>query len=358
MSSTDKSNGLVLCARPIARQATQAGDKCAYQFIQDLSKQYDIELILLINKTDTIDANLAEKLEVKSLQVYRISYIEKLFLIIINLLKGIPPRYGSRFKQSILVDIQRKIATSQFSHIYYEFSQCASYHLFLQNNLSSILSIHDIQLQVSLRAKPFEAFLFSSLTYLFEKRLLLAIDKLIVLCDKDRKLIEGLYQHKNISIRPPPLSKFVTQVKRRADRIENYSILFWGALARPENEEAAWFLVKQLFPHVKEKFPNAKLYIVGSEPSNRLQDIQSESIVVTGFIENPEAFFSSAHIGVLPLMRGAGIKLKTLEMLACSLPVITTDIGAEGISDNELLTVVSLDEILGTVISIFTRLMD
>lgn len=358
MPINSKNECLILCSRPISNRATQAGDRCAYEFIRKLCSQYDIELILLINSTDNISVGLAEDLGVKNLHVYRISRLEKLYLITVNLFKGIPPRYGSRLKNSILKDIQKKIASHQFSEIYYEFSQCASYHLYLPNHISSTLSIHDLQIQVSLRSKPIEAFLFTWPTYQYEKKLLTAINKLIVLCDKDKKLIEGLYQHKQTSIRPPPLSDFVTRVHRKIEHIERYSILFWGALARPENEEAAWLLIKQIFPPIKEIFPEAKLYIAGSEPSKRLLDMQSESVIVTGFIEKPESFFSSAHLGVLPLIRGAGIKLKTLEMLACKLPVITTEIGAEGVSDNELLTIVSLDKIVDSVINTFNQSME
>lgn len=360
MTNIQKSSCLVICARPISSRASQAGDKCAYHFIKDLSQKYDVELFLIINQSDDLSENLVDDLGVKSLHVYRIGRLEKLFLIIRNLLLGIPFRYGTRFKQSILQEIQQKISTGHFAEIYYEFSQCATYHsrLKLPDKIDSVLSIHDLQIQVSLRAKLFEALVFSWLIYRFEKQLLSAMDKLVVLCDKDKKLIEGLYQHRNIEVRPPPLSDFVYQVHRTPERIEKYSMIFWGALARSENEEAAWFLVEQVFPQVKEKFPEAKLYLVGSQPSDRLQKSSSESIIVTGFVDNPEPFFSYAQIGVLPLMRGAGIKLKTLEMLECGIPVVTTDIGAEGVSDNDLLRVVALDKVVETVVNIFADTAD
>ncbi len=349
---------LVICARPISLKASQAGDKCAYHFIQDLAQHYDVDLFLIINKTDIIDDNLVSQVGLRSVNVYRISRLEKFMLIIKNLLNGIPPRYGSRYAKSILLDIQKKIHLDSIDHIYYEFGQCATFHLGMSNEIDSKVSIHDLQIQVTLRAKAIEAFFFSWLTYRFEARLLNSINQVVVLCDKDKKIVEGLYQHKNVTVRPPPLSDFVKNVCRNASKIERYSILFWGALARRENEEAAWFLIEQLFPQVKKKFPNAKLYIVGSQPSDRLQKSNSESIVVTGFVDNPEPFFSCAQVGVLPLMRGAGIKLKTLEMLECGIPVITTDIGAEGVSDCDLLKVVTLDKITATVERVFASSID
>lgn len=350
-----KDTCLAICARPISLNASQAGDKCAYHFIRDLAETFDVELFLLINKNDTIHADLADELGVKKLSIYRIGRFEKLYLIAINFLKGIPPRYGSRFKNSILTNFQEIIASGDYQQIYYEFSQCASYHVALPDKIHSVLSIHDVQIQVSLRAKALEAFLFSWLTYCFEKRLFMSLNKLIVLCDKDKKLIEGLYQHADISIRPPPLSDFVAHVKRTSATIKTHTILFWGALARPENEEAAWFLAKTLFPEIKKQFPDSKLYLVGSNPSPRILKISSESIIVTGFVDDPTPFFMLAHIGVVPLTRGAGIKLKTLEMLACNIPVITTEIGAEGISENPLLIVDSLDNFLGKIVGLFNN---
>ena len=75
-----------------------------------------------------------------------------------------------------------------------------------------------------------------------------------------------------------------------------------------------------------------KFYIVGSKPSEKIKSLASEDIIVTGFVEDPKDYFNIMDISVIPLRYGAGIKIKVLESLASGIPVITTDVGAEGIN--------------------------
>jgi glycosyltransferase involved in cell wall biosynthesis len=82
---------------------------------------------------------------------------------------------------------------------------------------------------------------------------------------------------------------------------------------------------------------NYKLYIVGNKPSQKILNLASSNIIVTGFVEDPSEYFIKAELGIVPLVSGAGIKVKTLEMLECGMKVISTPIGAEGITDDKLI---------------------
>ena len=48
-------------------------------------------------------------------------------------------------------------------------------------------------------------------------------------------------------------------------------------------------------------------------------------------MDNPAEYFANALFSVAPLQMGAGVKIKVLECMASSLPVVATAIGAEGI---------------------------
>lgn len=61
---------------------------------------------------------------------------------------------------------------------------------------------------------------------------------------------------------------------------------------------------------------------------------ECENIHITGFVENIEDEILKNQIAVFPLTLGAGIKLKVLLACGLGLPVITTDIGAEGIDED------------------------
>jgi glycosyltransferase involved in cell wall biosynthesis len=68
---------------------------------------------------------------------------------------------------------------------------------------------------------------------------------------------------------------------------------------------------------------------------------RAPDVEVTGFMADPADQFARAHLALAPLFQGAGVKVKVLECLAAGLPVLTTEIGSEGIearADEGLLT--------------------
>lgn len=125
---------------------------------------------------------------------------------------------------------------------------------------------------------------------------------------------------------------------------------------RPENEQAVIYFTQKCFTKLLEIDSEYKLYVVGSNPSAKIINLQNNNnnnIIVTGFVEDPTPYFEKAAIGIVPLLQGAGIKLKTLEMLAAGLPVISTNIGAEGLELSENMFVNDhLDQWLNLIIDL------
>lgn len=118
---------------------------------------------------------------------------------------------------------------------------------------------------------------------------------------------------------------------RTVDRRPNHrDILFYGAMGRSENCEAViWFL-----DHVMPRLANldVHLIILGANPQQAILQRQSENVIVTGFVEDTTPYFETCMCMVAPLLNGAGIKIKVLEALAAGIPVLTNEIGIEGIS--------------------------
>ena len=48
-----------------------------------------------------------------------------------------------------------------------------------------------------------------------------------------------------------------------------------------------------------------------------------------------QRLYDTAHVAVVPLRWGAGVKGKVVEALRCGLPLVTTGVGAEGLPDIE-----------------------
>jgi glycosyltransferase involved in cell wall biosynthesis len=324
----------------------QAGQKIA---LNNLDKYHDdnaIDIVVIANKVEIEAAtDLVDKYR-NNLFTYPLVKSDKIVSCLTNL--SIPFKFSTRYQSKVAQKIQELLEKNTYDLIHFEYSHAGVYldliNDLIKNRISSkhtrtVISVHDIVTQSFLRKSKHNLILGIEVARLFnfEKKLYSHVDELWVLSKKDRYILTSLFTipENKIIIKPPKLSNFISKVKRNLDTIEKKSLLFWAAMNRPENEQAAINFIEKCFTKLLKIDSEYKFYIVGSNPSAKILKLQSKNIIVTGFVEDPTYYFEKAEIGIVPLLQGAGIKLKTLEMLGAGLPVISTNIGAEGIESSE-----------------------
>jgi glycosyltransferase involved in cell wall biosynthesis len=124
------------------------------------------------------------------------------------------------------------------------------------------------------------------------------------------------------------------------------SLLFYGALWRRENDESIYRFLKEVFPQILKVDREVKLYIVGNRPSDRVMCYNdNKNVFVTGYIEDPDMYFRNCQVFIAPLLLGAGVKIKVLEAMAYGLPVVSTEIGIEGIEADRQNTCIVVNKI-------------
>ena len=151
-------------------------------------------------------------------------------------------------------------------------------------------------------------------------------DIVLVQSEKDKILLknEGIL-NSNILVISPYYHKM--NIKNRMSN--NRDILFWGAMYRPENYEAAIWFIKKVMPLLENK--DIRFIVAGNRPPQELKQYESDRIIVTGFVEDEKPLFENSMCFVSPLLTGAGIKVKVIEALCSGIPVLTNSIGIEGI---------------------------
>ena len=97
-----------------------------------------------------------------------------------------------------------------------------------------------------------------------------------------------------------------------------------------------WF-ADEIFPKIRAKNQSITFYIAGSNAPDEIKNLNGNGIVVKGFVTEQELsdLYKNCRIVVVPLRYGAGVKGKVIEALYNGLPIVTTDIGAEGIKGIE-----------------------
>ncbi len=114
-------------------------------------------------------------------------------------------------------------------------------------------------------------------------------------------------------------------------------LLFVGGFGHPPNEDAVLWFAWNIFPKVLEKYPDIKWYVVGAKPPKSVQELASDNIIIKGYISDEELndLYGRCRLDIVPLRYGAGVKGKVLEAIYNQIPLITTKIGAEGLSKEE-----------------------
>ena len=130
----------------------------------------------------------------------------------------------------------------------------------------------------------------------------------------------------------PPLVNVAASTDRHYGGAPEF--VFLGLLSLPHNDDGLQSFLRTAWPLVLAKLPDAHLSVIGRDASPALLEHTAQfgsSVTVEGFIPDLGEALDRAAALVNPLRFGSGIKLKVFEALARSLPVVSTEVGAEGI---------------------------
>lgn len=118
----------------------------------------------------------------------------------------------------------------------------------------------------------------------------------------------------------------------RAEGREPFTMLFLGNFRHAPNMEALEWFVGKVLPHVLSSEPRARLMVAGSEMPARTSLPHADAIEVIGFVEDVREPLARYALFVCPILSGSGVRVKLLEAFAAGIPVVSTRLGAEGLT--------------------------
>lgn len=121
-------------------------------------------------------------------------------------------------------------------------------------------------------------------------------------------------------------------------------LLFLGNYRHPPNVDAAQHLVADLFPLIRTRLPGVRLFIVGSHAGDNITALATDDIIVTGYVEDLEPYFSQCRVFVAPLRYGAGVKGKLNMSMSYGLPIVGSTVAVEGMDLDDGRDVMVADE--------------
>jgi glycosyltransferase involved in cell wall biosynthesis len=205
-------------------------------------------------------------------------------------------------------------------------------------NIPCILFEHDISTQsLGRRIKAGDREFGTLLEYLrmrlYEPKLLKSVARVQV-CSEDnaryvRTLARGLNGRIDCDIRA---TIDVGAYEYRTDGREPDSLLFIGSFRHSPNLDAIRWFIAEVFPLILKERPKTLLYLVGSDAPEGWN--WHPSVRLLGTVPDIKVPLQRYSAFVCPILSGSGIRVKLLEAFASGIPVVSTSVGAEGLTSH------------------------
>jgi len=256
--------------------------------------------------------------------------------------------------------LEQMIAFYDIDIVQAEYIQMAQY-AFKSKDIPLILTNHEVNhlaVKFDFRKKGLANKLKTLFIYLqsinYEIRACRNFDRVIALTDTDKAALSP-YLKEDIHILPTGVD--IDYFKPRGD-VEDGAIVYVGYFGHYPNVDSMLYFTSEVFPLVKEKYPNAKLYIVGSMPTEEIKNLASNDIIVTGFVDDLREYLDKASVFIAPIRFGAGFRGKVLQALAAGKAVVSTSLGAEGLGLTHGETILIADDSNGFAEAVVSVLDD
>ena len=349
---------IIVIANLIPAKNKNGAQLVSYERINYMIKLgYSIDLVCFKSKNKEDDYKAKQILEKKGIHVHFINF--NICEIFFNLLKAFIinnlPLQCALFKsKKFIKKIKEILRNKEIDAIYCVMIRVAPNISWYKGKLliEMIDSMHLNFLRRYKIAKGLKKWIFKKeyqKSGIYERKLADKSHCSFVVSNIDRKHINSL------KVKVIPLGVNIFDKKRNV-RIKPV-IIFTGNMYYQPNIDAVKWFIKNCWPKILQKKPQAKFFIVGNNPSNSILSISKKysSIKVMGNVHSIKEILNKSTVAIAPMQSGSGMQIKILEAMSCAIPVVTSNIGLgdlKAVPGKDLLTAKTADDFSKKVISL------
>jgi len=111
-------------------------------------------------------------------------------------------------------------------------------------------------------------------------------------------------------------------------------LVFVGSMDWLPNVDGVIWFVREVLPLIRKRRPETTLAVVGRLPLPKIVQLGQEDsrIEITGTVPDIRPYLWGSAVSIVPLRIGGGTRLKIYEAMAAKIPVVSTTVGAEGLT--------------------------
>jgi polysaccharide biosynthesis protein PslH len=103
---------------------------------------------------------------------------------------------------------------------------------------------------------------------------------------------------------------------------KKYDLLFNGNMSYPPNIASTLYTAEELLPHIKKTIPSITFLIAGATPTLAIRKLESDSIKVSGWMEDIREAFYHSRVMIAPMLISIGLQNKILQAMAMKIPCV------------------------------------
>lgn len=302
------------------------GDKLrAYHQIRLLSQRHDVYVVALYDKP-VKDSDLKHlSTFCRQLFLLRQNGLRRIFNLFRAFFKGLPLQCGYFYSRRNHRKIDRFIRQVNPDRIYCQLFRMAEY--VRHSTITKTIDYQDVFSKGMYRRyekapwllKPFYR-MESRRILRYESTIFYDFDHHTIITAIDRDLMpEKHRQHIEVIANGVDFEHFTYKGETK-----KYDLIFCGNMSYAPNVDAAEYLVKTIFPRLKEDFPDLTLVLCGASPSARVKAMRRDDIIVTGWVDTMAPWYAQSKIFIAPMRLGTGLQNKLLEAMVMQLPCVTS----------------------------------
>jgi len=169
--------------------------------------------------------------------------------------------------------------------------------------------------------------------YRYERRVSREAGHIVAVSKSDADQMRSLFDVTRVTEIPTGvnLEYFQPPAQRPPHRAD---LVFVGSMDWLPNVDGVTWFVREVLPLIRKRRPETTLAVVGRMPDAKIQQlgIEDKRIEITGTVPDIRPYLWGGAVSIVPLRIGGGTRLKIYEAMAAKIPVISTTIGAEGLT--------------------------